>query len=303
MKKMSEKLRGVIVPMVTPFDENEDVDENGVRELSQWLIARGVTGLYPESGCGEVWKLSFEERLRIIEVVGEEARGKALFIPGTGGGSTRETIEVTLHAKDNGADACVVWPPYFAGAQYSDDAIVDHFKTVADATKLPIIAYDATEITGYPLSADLVERLADIDEIVGIKDSTGDLDKFADELHRVGEKIAMIQGWDTMLLACVAIGSPAGIMSSANVCPRFVVDMYDDFQRGDTEAAREKHDKLIALVCCPTWVADQFQAMKECLILQGVPAGRVRKPWFSTPFSDKQIRALAEALRNMGLLE
>lgn len=303
MKEMSERMRGVIVPMVTPFDENEDVDEGAVRELSRWLIARGVTGLYPESGCGEVWKLSFEERLRIIEVVGEEATGKVLFIPGTGGGSTRETIALTQHAKENGADACVVWPPYFAGAQYSDDAIVDHFKTVADATELPIIAYDATEITGYPLSADLVERLAEIDEIVGIKDSTGDLDKFADELHRVAERIAMIQGWDTMFLASLAIGSPAGIMSSANVCPELLLAMGEDVRNGDTKAAREKHDKLISLVCCPTWVEDQFQAMKECLVMLGVPAGRVRKPWFAAPFSDTQKGALAEVLRNMGLIE
>ena len=244
MKGMSDKLRGVIVPMVTPFDENEALDERAMRELSRWLIARGVTGLYPESGCGEVWKLSFQERLRIIEVVGEEAKGKALFIPGTGGGSTRETIALTQHARDNGADACVVWPPYFAGAQYSDDAILHHFKTVA-----------------------------------------------------------MIQGWDTMFLASLAIGAPAGTMSSANVCPELLLAMMDDLGKGQTQTAREKHEKLIALVCSRAWVEDQFQSMKACLAMLGVPAGRVRKPWFALPFSDAQKEELAGALRNMNLIK
>ena len=111
MKEMSRRLTGVIVPMVTPFDEKENLDENALRQLTRWLIDRRVTGVYPESGCGEVWKLSLEERLRVIEIVGEEAKGKTLFIPGTGAGSTRETIALTQHAGENGADACVVWPP------------------------------------------------------------------------------------------------------------------------------------------------------------------------------------------------
>ena len=303
MKQVSATLKGVIVPMVTPFDQNEDVDEDALRGLVRWLIAQGVTGLYPESGCGEVWKLSLEERHRIIEIVGEEANGKTLFIPGTGGGSTRETIALTQHAKENGADAVMIWPPYFAGPQYSDDAIVDHFQTVADATHVPIVAYDATEITGYPLSADLVQRLADIEEIVGFKDSTGNLDKLADELHRVGDTIAMIQGWDSMFLACLAIGSPAGIMSAANVCARLLLEMYEDFMKGHSAAARKKHQKLMGLIFSKAWVLDQFQSMKECLAMLGVPAGRVRKPWFSKPFSDAQKEELAGALRDMGLIE
>ena len=274
-----------------------------MRQLTRWLIDRRVTGVYPESGCGEVWKLSLEERLRVIEIVGEEAKGKTLFIPGTGAGSTRETIALTQHAGENGADACVVWPPYFAGSAYSDDAIIDHFKTVADAVGMPIVAYDATEITGYPLSADLVERLANIDQIVGVKDSTGDLDKFADELHRAGDRIAMIQGWDTLFLASLAIGAPAGIMSSANVCPELLLAMVEDVKAGRIKAAREKHDKLIALVCSKAWVEDQFQSMKECLKMLGVPVGQVRKPWFAEPFSETKKQDLAAALRNIGLLE
>ena len=303
MKPISAKLKGVFVPMVTPFDKNENVDEDALRNFVHWLITQGVAGLYPEGGCGEVWKLSLEERLRIIEIVGEEAGGKVLFIPGTGGGSTRETIAITQHAKENGADAVIVWPPYFAGPQYSDDAIVDHFQTVADATHIPIVAYDAPEISGYPLSADLTQRLAEIEEIVGFKDSTGDLDKLADSIHRIGDNVAMIQGWESMFLACLAVGSPAGIMSAANVCGGLLTEIYEDFKRGDTEAAKTKNHKIMQLIFSKPWVEDQFQSMKVCLDMLGVPVGCVRKPWFAKPFSDVQKEELAEALRNLDLIK
>ena len=241
MKAMASRLTGVIAPMVTPFDDNEDFDERATRDLTRWLVEQGVQGLYPGSGCGEVWKLSLSERKRLIDVVVEAAEGKVLVLPGTGAGSTREAIHLAQYAKDNGADAAVVWPPYFAGEAYSDDAIFDHFKTVA-----------------------------------------------------------MIQGWETLFLPSLAVGSPAGITSAVNVCPRLMARMYKAVRAGDIQAARDVHAGLISLVCAEPWVTDQFQAMKEGLRMLGVPVGSVRRPWFSAPFTDEQKQELRSRMAALG---
>jgi len=167
---------------------------------------------------------------------------------------------------------------------------------------IPIIVYDAPEITGYPLSVELVARLAEIETIVGIKDSTGDLDKFAQQFQMVSDSIAILQGWDSLFLAALAMGSPGAILSAANVCPRILVELYQDFQKGNFDEAREKHAKVIQLVGSDLWCADQFQSMKVGLNLLGLPGGSVRKPWFSMPFTEDQKHDLREILTKLDLL-
>lgn len=303
MKEASARLKGVIVPMVTPFDACGDVDETALRRLTRWLVARGVHGVYPGSGCGEVWKLTVPERQRLIDTVVAEAGGKAMVMPGTGGGSTEEAILMTRYARDKGCDAVVIWPPYFMGDAYSDAAIFDHFRTIARAVEIPIVVYDSPEITGYPLSPALVVRLAELETVVGIKDSTGSMDKFVREFSQVAESIAVLQGWDTLFLAALAIGSPGAVLSSANVCPELLVGLYEDFHAGDLAAARRKHTQLVSLVSTQPWAADQFQSMKVCLNMRGVDVGAIRKPWFSVPFTAAQNEELRCTLRALELID
>src|SRR6266542_6015264 len=121
MTKTPIQLEGIIIPMITPFDGNEDIDEPALKRYVDWLIQEGVHGLYPCSGCGEVWKLTTEEKKRVIEVVVEVADGRVPVLPGTAEGSTRATIELTRFSQRIGADAAVIWPPYFAGTSYADE--------------------------------------------------------------------------------------------------------------------------------------------------------------------------------------
>ena len=302
MKSFSGKLRGIFVPMITPMDANEDLDEVGAQAFTNWLVEHGVQGVYPCSGCGEVWKLSVDEKKTLMDIVIGEAAGRTLVLPGTGAGSTREVIQLSAYAREKGADAVVVWPPYHMGACYTEDAVFDHYETIAGAVDIPLVVYDSPEITGYPLSVELTQRLADVERIVGVKESTGDLYKFATTLSRVGDRIAMLQGWDALLLGSLAMGAPGAVLSAANVCPRHLVGLVEDVQRGNLESARRKHEELIAFVTSGPWQLDQFQSMKEALGMLGQPGGPIRRPRFSPPFSRQQKGALAASMRALGLL-
>ncbi len=303
MKDITQQLQGVFVPMITPMDDREDLDEEGVRRFTQWLVDQGVNGIYPASGCGEVWKLSVAEKQSLMDIVIEQAKGKLLVLCGTGAGSTRETIDLTQYAQEKGADAVVIWPPYHMGRAYTEDAIHDHYLTVANAVDIPIVVYDSPEITGYPLSVDLTKRLAEIENVVGLKDSTGDVNKFARTIQAVGDRIAVLQGWDSLLLSSLPLGAPGAVLSAANVCPGLIIDLIQDFQNGDIQAARQRHQQLITFISSGPWQTDQFQAMKEVLNMLGLPGGRIRKPWFSTPFTPAQKEELAGSLRVLGLIE
>jgi 4-hydroxy-tetrahydrodipicolinate synthase len=298
-----EKLRGVFVPMITPMDQSERVCEESLARFTVWLVESGVSGVYPASGCGEVWKLSIDERKRLIDVVVDAADRKSLVLPGAGAGATREAIELSLYAQEKGADGVVVWPPFHMGTAYTEDAIFDHYETIAMATDIPIIVYDSPEITCYPLSVELTDRLADIESIVGVKESTGDLDKFARLLRVAGDRISIMQGWDSLLLASLSLGSPGAVLSSANVCPRLVVEIVNAFERGDLESAREKHYSLLSFISSSPWRTDQFQAMKELLNILGLDGGIIRKPWFSLPFGSEDKEMLAESLRSIGMID
>ena len=302
MKPFSEKLHGVFVPMITPMDDNQNLDEAGARKFTKWLVEQSVQGVYPCSGCGEVWKLSSAERKTLMDIVIGEAGGKTLVLPGTGAGSTREVIQLNEYAREAGADAVVVWPPYHMGTCYTEDAIFDHYQTIAQAVDIPLVVYDSPEITGYPLSVEETQRLADVDRSVGVKESTGDMHKFARTMSLVGDRIAMLQGWDTLLLGSLILGAPGAVLSSANVCPRHLVDLLEDFEGGNHAAARGKHEQLLAFVGSGPWQLDQFQSMKEILGILGLPGGRIRKPCFSPPFSAQQKDELAASARAMGLL-
>ncbi len=303
MKPLGTRLKGVIVPMVTPMNERGDLHEQGVRDLVGWLSEQGVTGIYPASGCGEVWKLSAAERNKLLDIAIEVAGADVLVLPGTGAGSTREAVALTQAAAQKKADGVVVWPPYHMGDAYTEDAIFDHYLTIVTAAEIPVIIYDSPEITGYPLSIELVARLAELDNIVGIKDSTGNLANFAQLLRLLGDRIAILQGWDNLLLGSLAMGSPGAVLSAANVCPRLLVDLVDDFQRGNVTAAREKHGQLLTFIASGPWQTDQFQAMKELLGMLGLSCGAIRKPWFSLPFSADQKQELADSLKILGLLK
>ncbi len=293
------KLKGLIVPVITPFKENGDLDEETLRQFIKWLIEQGMHGLYPLGACGESPRLTFQEKKMVIDITIDEVKGKIPVLPCTDHGSLRETLELTKYAKEAGANGAVIIPPTFMGAKLpNEDILFDYFKTICTQVDIPVMVYD----TAYPISLTLMERLADLPNIVALKDSANDFMKIVSEIALIGEKIGIFPGEEHMLLPSLLLGASGMVGSGLNIFPRLMLDIYNDFKNGQLKEALEKHNKLI-----PLWRFlydprhDEHHVVKEALSLIGKPVGAPRKPYFNPPLSNEEKDQLKRLLKLAGL--
>jgi 4-hydroxy-tetrahydrodipicolinate synthase len=292
-------LKGVIIPMLTPFKENGDLDIDSLKMLTDWLIKQGISGLFPVSSIGEAAKLSMDEKKIIIKTVIDHVNNRVLVIPGTGFADERRTIQLTKYAQDVGADAALIVEPYYQ--KPSAEALYDYYKTVNDSvTDFPLVLYNIPSFAGYELPPELVAKCADLENVVGIKDSGGDISKFTFTLHLAGDKIAVLQGIDLLFLPSLAIGSPGAMIGGGNVAAKLEVEMYDAFTEGDFEKAKSIHDKLVALWLVLGGYGTFPVSYKEAVTMLGIPMGPARKP--AEQLTDNQKKKLKETLIQVGLL-
>lgn len=294
------ELTGLIVPMVTPFKANGDLDEERLQAFTKWLIEQGIHGLYPLGACGESPKVTYEEKKKVIEIVCHEVRGRIPVLPCTDHGSMRETWELTKYAKKSGASGVVVIPPTFMGHKYSnEDMLFDYFNTICDECDIPVMVYD----TAYPLSVKLMKRLADVRNIVALKDSANDFMKVVSEIALLRGKIGIFPGEEHMLLPSLTIGAKGMISSGLNIFPRLMLDIYNDFKAGRVKEAVAKHNNSI-----PLWdfiyafENDEHHVVKDAMAMVGMPVGAPRKPYFNRPLSDDQKGELRRLLLSVDLI-
>jgi 4-hydroxy-tetrahydrodipicolinate synthase len=293
-------LKGVIVPMLTPFKENGDLNTVALRMLTDRLIEQGVHGLFPVSSIGEAAKLSMEEKKKIIKTVVDVTNGRVLVVPGTGFPDERRTIELTKYAQDAGADAALIVEPYYQ--KPSAEALYDYYKTINDSVKdFPLLLYNIPTFAGYELTPELVAKCADLENVVGIKDSGGDISKFNYMLHLAGDRIAVLQGIDLLFLPSLAIGSPGAMIGGGNVAAKPEVQMYKAFIEGNLEKARSIHERLVRLWLVLGGYGNFPVSYKEAVTMLGIPMGPARKP--SEPLSDDQRKNLKDTLIQVGLLK
>ena len=186
------ELRGILPAMVTPLDDQEELDEAALRHLVNYLIEAGVHGLFPVGSQGEFYALSPEKKGRVWEIVVEEAAGRVPVCAGTGAITTRQVIELNKLAEEAGVDAVSVLTPYFI--QPTEAELYDHFIAVAEATSLPVLLYNNPGRTGVKLSVGLVARLGEHPNIVGIKDSSGDLTLTIEMIRQTGDDFTVLMG-------------------------------------------------------------------------------------------------------------
>src|SRR5512133_1418115 len=230
--------KGSIVAIVTPF-KNGVVDEEKLRELVEFQIANGTDGIVPCGTTGESSTLDYEEHDRVIEIVIHQVNKRVPVIAGTGSNSTREAIEITAHAKKLGADGALLVTPYYN--KPSQDGLYHHYKAVAEAVALPQILYNVPGRTGVNLLPETVARLAEISNIVAIKEATGSLQQASEVLDLCGDKIDVFSGDDFITFPMMACGAKGVISVLANIMPRTVADLVDAFFAGDMEKARQLH--------------------------------------------------------------
>jgi len=289
--------KGIIPAMVTPFDEDDKVDEKALRKLVDYLIEGGVHGIFAIGSEGEFYALTQEEKKKVVEVVVEEVNGKVPVYTGTGAITTKEAILLTQIAEKAGADAVSVITPYFVSP--SEDELYEHYVAIARSTNLPVLLYNNPGRTGVNLSAKLVRKLSEVDNIVGIKDSSGNLTLTTEYIRTTSKDFSVLCGRDTLIFATLLSGGKGSIAATANVAPKIVVEIYEAFVNGDIEKARKAQFKLAPLRLA--FSLGSFPVVvKEALNLIGINVGSARAPIKSLSEDKKEI--LKSVLKELGLL-
>jgi 4-hydroxy-tetrahydrodipicolinate synthase len=269
------KPEGILPALVTPFtDDGKNVDEERLRALVEHCLKQGVHGVVPCGTTGEFVNMTKEEKKRTIEIVVDEVNGRVPVVAGTGASGTSEAVEMTKYAKDIGATAALVVTPFYL--KPADRGIYEHYETIANQADFPIILYNIPQCTGLPLPWQMVEDLAQIPNIVGVKDSSGQLSFILAVLEKVRDKINVLCGHDEVVLAGLAAGCTGAILASANVIPDVWVQVYNHVKKNELQKARELQYKVqkIARIIAGSGAV----GTKAALNMMKIKVGPVRQP-------------------------
>lgn len=266
--------RGAITALVTPFRDGR-LDEEAFRELVDWQIRQGVHGLVPCGTTGESATLSHDEHNRVVDIAIDEARGRVPVIAGTGSNSTAEAVRLTRHAKDAGAQAALLITPYYN--KPTQEGLYQHYRRVAEEARFPIILYNVPGRTGVNLLPETAARLAELPEVVGIKEATGDMKQASDVLELCGDRLSVLSGDDFTAFPLLCLGGRGVISVVSNVAPADMAGMVDAFEAGDLGAARALHYKTQPLARALFLETNPLPA-KTALALLGRMAEEFRLP-------------------------
>ena len=287
------EISGSYVALVTPFCDGE-VDYDTLAELVEFQIASGTQGLVPCGTTGESPTLSHDEQDRVTALVTEKAAGRVPVIAGTGSNATREAVQLTQHAKDCGADACLVVNPYYN--KPTQQGMFEHIERIAEVG-LPIVLYNIPSRCGIELAVETVVRMYEqIEQVVAIKEATGKLD--VSGALAAACDITILSGDDSLTLPICSVGGSGVISVLANILPREVRKLCDDIDAGDAEAACEQHLRLLPAFKA-MFVETNPIPVKAAMAMAGMVADELRLPM--TPLSDRHRPALAKLLGEFGV--
>lgn len=287
---------GSIVAIVTPF-KNGKVDEDGYRELIEYQITNGTSAIVPCGTTGESATLNMDEHSRVIDIAIEAVNKRVPVIAGTGGNSTAEAIQLTKHAKEAGADATLQVCPYYN--KPTQEGLYQHFKAIANEVSLPQVLYNIPGRTGINLLPETVARLAEMQEVVSIKEASGNLGQMAEVINLAGDKLTLLSGDDNLTLPVLAIGGKGVVSVVANIVPRDPADLVAAWEKGDLEGARNMFYKLLPL-CQSMFYETNPIPVKTALGLMGKISDEMRLPMY--PMSSGNLEKLKTALRGYGLI-
>src|SRR4030043_530708 len=296
--KMDFQPRGIIPAMVTPVTSDGKINVEALRKLTHYLIKGGVHGLFPVGSQGEFYALTFEEKKRVIEVVVEETKRGVPAYAGSGAVATREAVALTKMAEEAGVSAVSILTPFFI--RPNEEELFEHYSAISKATRLPVLLYNNPQRTGINISAEFVARASRVGNIVGIKDSSGDLTLTSEYIRRTNEKFSVLAGRDTLIYGTLCYGGKGAIAATANVAPKVIVEIYEAFQAGDLKRSLEAQFRLAPLRLA--FDLGTFPVViKEALNLIGIDAGVGIPPVGGIKPEAKE--KLKEILKNMGLLK
>jgi 4-hydroxy-tetrahydrodipicolinate synthase len=296
-KENTLQIRGIIPPVATPMQANEDLDLPRLRWFLDHLIREGVHGVFVLGTNSEFYALDEHEKQQVIATAVEHVRKRVPVFAGTGAESTREAVRLTKMAEREGVQGVSVITPYFISPTQQE--IFDHYRRNAESTSLPVILYNnPSTCGGIRIDVDTVARLAQIPNILGIKDSSGDLQNTNEYVRVVPECFSVMQGRDTLIYPSLLFGARGAVPASANVAPGLAVEIYEAFQRGDHAAAKAAQLRLNP-VRLSLNLGTAPGGVKAALDLLGMSLGPSRAP--IAPLSPEKREKMRAALQQAGL--
>ena len=270
-------LSGLLLPITTPFQSDETIDAQGLTSNLEKWNRLGVNGYVVLGSTGERVNLNEREFLRVIELTREAVPQTMSFIVGAGQQSTRGTIDEIKTAAKAGAEAVLVITPHYYRSAITQDALVTHYTAVADAAPIPVILYSMPDLTGIKIEPETAARLSEHDNIIGMKDSSNDIAKFADAVRLTREDFAMMIGNGTVFSEALQAGARAGILAVGCCAPQICLDIYQAVRGGDIDRATILQEKLTPLARAVTKTYG-IGGLKAALDMVGYVGGAVRAP-------------------------
>jgi 4-hydroxy-tetrahydrodipicolinate synthase len=288
--------RGAIVALVTPFREGR-LDEKALCDIIERCLAAGASGFVPCGSTGESATLSHAEHRRVVELTVEAVNRRAKVIAGTGSNSTAEAIDLTHHAKGVGADGALLISPYYN--KPTQEGIFLHYQAVARAVDLPILVYNIPGRTASNVLPQTLARLAEIENVVGVKEACGNLQQIADVVRLCGPEFDVLSGDDALTLPVLAVGGCGVISAAANLLAGEFVELCRAWDAGDVKQAQAVHTRLLT-ICDALFLETNPIPVKAALHLQGLISDEIRLPL--TRMTAPNLQKLTLAMKDHGLL-
>lgn len=294
------KLEGTTVAMVTPFNSDDGVDEAGMRENINYLIERGVEGVLAAGTTGESATITHDEQRKMMDIMVDEVDGRVKTIAGAGSNSSKEALGLVKYAESAGADAALVITPYYNKPQ--PHGLYEHYKMLEKSTDIPIIVYNVPSRTGTDIDVDTIGKVAQLDNIIAIKEANPDLDKVSQTIKKLEElgsrdDFHIISGNDNLTLPMISLGAKGVISVVANVDPERMSQLVRAALQGNYAEAGKLHYQLYDLMKV-LFIESNPVPAKESLNLMGRPSGQVRMPLGSMRDENKaQLRKVLQDLK------
>lgn len=294
------QFEGIFSPAITPFTKDDEIDEENLMRYLDFLIKHGVHGLFMLGTNGEGPLLTFEEKKKVIKTTVEYMSGKVPIIVGTGCVSTKESIELSKYAEKVGADAIHVVTPYYY--PMSQQGLIKHYTKIAESVELPVVIYYIPDRTGVKMDVSTLAKLAEIDNIIGIKDSSKNVSWFYNALITVREKredFLFFGGSDALIYTHLSLGGNGAVSAVANVFPEIVVELYEEFRAGNYDRAKKLQEKVLRIRQVLK-KGPYMAGVKGALKLRGMDFGELRSPLQS--LNEGKLEKLKEDLKKIGVL-
>ncbi len=288
---------GVFTALVTPFNDKKEVDKECLKKIVKFQLDKGISGLVPVGTTGESPTVSHDENMDVVEVVVKEVNGKVPVIAGTGSNSTDEAIRMTRLAKAIGADASLQVAPYYN--KPTQEGLYRHFMAIADAVDLPMMVYNIKGRTGVNIETDTLMRLAKHENIVAVKEASGDMNQMMDVIRRKPADFDVLSGDDNLGLPLTLMGGSGIVSVASNIIPQWMEEMVQAARKGDLEKARTIHYELLPLFKS-MFVETNPIPVKTAMAEMGLVKEEFRLPLCSP--SDESRALIRKALKDQGLI-